>query len=89
MSSHSGYQKLFEALKSFGQPTDEIVKTLIVMAKSRHQENKEQVIRNVEPITHLIAWLPDIEDQDLQAETASAINQLCSSSLQRLPLCVE
>ena len=86
MGTYSGYQKLFEALKSFGQPTNEIVKTLMVMAKSRNLENKEQVIRNVEPIAHLIVWLPDIEDQELQAGTASAINQLCSSSLQRLLL---
>ena len=83
MSTRSGYQKLFEALKSFGQPTNQIVKALMVMAKSRNQENREQVIRNVEPITHLIVWLPDIEDQELQVETASAINQLCSSSLQK------
>lgn len=41
------------------------------------------VVRNVEPIAHLIDWLPTIENQELQAETTTTINQICTSSLQR------
>ena len=41
------------------------------------------VVRNVESLAHLLNWLPDIEDYELQTHTATEINKLCSSSLQR------
>lgn len=61
--------------------------SLLAMSHGREQENgdeRESVVRIVEPIAHLVDWLPEIDDQELQFETAVAINQLCSSSLQRL-----
>lgn len=87
MLSSGGYQKLFEAMKSLGQPTRLMVDSLIAMSQCRDQDKgdeRESVVRIVEPIAHLVDWLPGIEDQELQFETASAINQLCTTSLQRL-----
>lgn len=85
--SSGGYQKLFEAIKSLGQPTRLMMDSLIAMAIGRDDENGEEhesMVRNVEPIAYLVDWLPGITDHELQFETASAINKLCSSSLQRL-----
>ena len=73
-------------MKSLGQPTKLMVDTLLTMSHGRDQENgeeRESVVRIVEPIAHLVDWLPEIDDQELQFPTAAAINQLCSSSLQR------
>ena len=87
--SSGGYQKLFEALKSLGEPTRFMMESLIAMANGRDHddgEDHESMVRNVEPIAHLVDWLPEINDHELQFETASAINQICSSSLQRFPL---
>lgn len=89
MLSSGGYQKLFEALKSLGEPTRFMMESLIAMANGRDHddgEDHESMVRNVEPIAHLVDWLPEINDHELQFETASAINQICSSSLQRFPL---
>lgn len=86
--SSGGYQKLFEAIKSLGEPTRLMMDSLIAMANGRDHdggEERESMVRNVEPIAHLVDWLPEINDHELQFETASAINQICSSSLQRLP----
>lgn len=86
VSGGAGYQKLFEAMKSLGQPTKDMLDSLIAMGCSQDQEKEDEhrtVIRNVEPIAHLIEWLPTIEDQELQYETATKINQISASSLQR------
>lgn len=85
--SSGGYQKLFETIKSLGQPTRLMMDSLIIMANGRDHdsgEEHESVVRNVEPVAYLVDWLPDITDDELQFETASAVNKLCSSSLQRL-----
>lgn len=84
--SSGGYQKLFEAMKSLGQPTKLMIDSLICLSQSRDQDigdEHEAMVRIVEPIAHLVDWLPDITDPELQYDTASAINQICSFSLQR------
>ena len=89
VSGSSGYQKLFEALKSLGEPTRSMVESLIGMGRGREfgfEDEDDAVIRNVEPVAHLIDWLPGIEDTELQIYTATVITKLCSSSLQRLEL---
>jgi len=86
VSSSSGYQKLFEALKSLGQPTRQILDALVAMALGREDssgEEEERMVRNVEPVACLVDWLPAIEDQELQIYLASTVNKICSSSLQR------
>lgn len=73
-------------MKSLGQPTKDMLDSLIAMGCSCEQEKDTElrtVVRNVEPIAHLIDWLPTIENQELQAETTTTINQICTSSLQR------
>ena len=90
MTTSSGYQKLFEALKSLGQPTRAILDGLIAMGLGRELDDEhEAMIRNVEPIAYLVDWLPDIEDDELQIHAATAINKLCSSSLQSKALCCQ
>ena len=71
-----------------GQPTREMILSLLAMARDeeeyRDAENVDVlVVRNVESLAHLLNWLPDIEDYELQTHTATEINKLCSSSLQR------
>ncbi|XP_046650912.1 neurobeachin-like protein 1 isoform X2 [Daphnia pulicaria] len=90
--SSGGYQKLFEAIKSLGEPTRLMMDSLIAMANGRDHdggEERESMVRNVEPIAHLVDWLPEINDHELQFETASAINQICSSSLQSKAMCCQ
>ena len=73
-------------MKSLGQPTRLMVDSLITMSKGRDQDDGEEheaMVRIVEPLAHLVDWLPEINDEDLQFETAFAINELCTSSLQR------
>lgn len=73
-------------MKSLGQPTRLMIDSLIAMSHGRDQDKGDEhelVVRVVEPIAHLVDWLPQIEDEELQFETASSINQLCTSSLQR------
>lgn len=40
-------------------------------------------VRIVEPMACLIDWLPAIDDHELQIHTATIVNNICSSSLQR------
>ena len=58
---------------------------LIAMTRDNEDRGEEYVVRNVESLTHLLDWLPDIEDNELQVHVATVINKLCSSSLQRFP----
>lgn len=66
-----------------------MIDSLIGMGRGRElsfNDERDAVVRNVEPIAHLIDWLPGIQDHELQVFTATAITKLCSSSLQRLTL---
>jgi len=76
-------------MKSLGEPTRSMIDSLIGMGRGRElsfNDEEDAVIRNVEPIEHLIDWLPGIQDHELQVSTATSIAKLCSSSLQRLEL---
>lgn len=84
MENHFGYQKLIEALKSLGQPTSDILESLVAMAGDIESDGEVYIVRNVKCIAHLLEWLPDIEDAQLQIQTVTSISELCSYSLQRL-----
>jgi hypothetical protein len=65
-----------------------MILNLLAMARDEEEYRDSEnvgvlVVRNVESLAHLLNWLPDIEDHELQTHTATEINKLCSSSLQR------
>ena len=76
-------------MKSLGEPTRSMIDSLIGMGRGRElsfSDEEDAVVRNVDPITHLMDWLPGMQDHELQVFTATAITKLCSSSLQRLKI---
>ncbi|XP_064646322.1 neurobeachin-like protein 1 isoform X2 [Lineus longissimus] len=62
-----GYSKFVEALKSLGQPSMELLKSVLsLVVECEFTIDKPQVIHNRQAALMLVHWLPDIQSHDLQ-----------------------
>lgn len=76
--SNGGYRKLLEALKSLGQPSISLLKTLLnLVVEDVFDEKKFQNVRNVPAALLLFDWLPDIHSAELQIWLSKTLRHLC------------
>ncbi|KAK7507554.1 hypothetical protein BaRGS_00001489, partial [Batillaria attramentaria] len=74
-----GYQRFVEALKSLGQPTMELLKTLLDLVVEETQESGDKTrVCNTQAAMMLLQWLPDIQSHELQVWLAERLAALCS-----------
>ncbi|GAB1600529.1 neurobeachin-like protein 1 isoform X2 [Argonauta hians] len=76
--SNEGYSKLLHSLKSLGQPSMDLLKSILnLVVEDVFDDNKLQNIRNVPSAKLLIHWLPDIQSADLQVWLSKKLQLLC------------
>ncbi|XP_060592045.1 neurobeachin-like protein 1, partial [Ruditapes philippinarum] len=76
-----GYGRFVEVLKSLGQPSMDLLKSVLhLVVEGDYEENCTYNIHNTHAAIMLIQWLPDIQSHDLQIWLAEHLRQLCSSN---------
>ncbi|KAK7111968.1 hypothetical protein V1264_011504 [Littorina saxatilis] len=74
-----GYQRFVEALKSLGQPSKELLQTLLDLVVEEHYESSGKMrVINTQAAAMLLQWLPDIQSHDLQVWLAEQLTALCT-----------
>lgn len=75
-----GYQRFVEALKSLGQPSKELLQTLLDMVvEDSSGGSRKMWVVNSQAAMILLQWLPDIQSHDLQVWLARELVSVCSS----------
>ncbi|XP_053386541.1 neurobeachin-like protein 1 [Mercenaria mercenaria] len=75
-----GYGKFVEVLKSLGQPSMDLLKSVLsLVVEGVYEENCTYTVHNTHAAIMLIQWLPDIQSHDLQIWLMEHLRQLCSS----------
>ncbi|XP_025103761.1 neurobeachin-like protein 1 isoform X2 [Pomacea canaliculata] len=72
------YQWFIEALKSLGQPSTELLKTLLdLVVEDTYESGNKMQVCNTEAAIMLLRWLPDIQSRELQVWLAEQLASLC------------
>ncbi|XP_052812655.1 neurobeachin-like protein 1 isoform X3 [Mya arenaria] len=73
-----GYTKLLDVLKSLGQPSKELLQSLLnLVVEGSYKETFPKQVNNTQAAILLLQWLPDIQSHDLQIWLTSLLRQLC------------
>ncbi|KAH3749057.1 hypothetical protein DPMN_183547, partial [Dreissena polymorpha] len=79
-STQIGYNRLLEALKSLGQPSqDLLLAVLSLVVEGPYIEAGSHHVANSQCALLLIQWLPDIQSHDLQTWLTELLWRLCGS----------
>ncbi|XP_076450797.1 neurobeachin-like protein 1 [Babylonia areolata] len=74
-----GYQRFVEALKSLGQPSVELLQTLLDLVVEEHYESSSKLrVVNTQAAMMLLQWLPDVQSRELQVWLAERLASLCT-----------
>ncbi|XP_041374666.1 neurobeachin-like protein 1 [Gigantopelta aegis] len=86
-----GYEKFVEVLKSLGQPSMELLKSLLsLVVEDAFVEKEEHVVHNTQAALMLLQWLPDIQSHDLQIWLSQSLRSLCGAGYRnRMKCCSE
>ncbi|KAL4217498.1 Neurobeachin-like protein 1 [Mactra antiquata] len=73
-----GYDRFLDVLKSLGQPSMQLLKSVLnLVVESLYEENKQFTVYNTEAAIMLIQWVPDIQSHDYQIWLTEHLRQLC------------
>ena len=69
-----------EALKSLGQPSQELLQTVLdQVVEGRFGDADSRNVNNVHAALMLVQWLPDIQSHDLQVWLSESLKTLCGN----------
>ncbi|XP_067686159.1 neurobeachin-like protein 1 [Haliotis asinina] len=75
-----GYIKFVEVLKSLGQPSVELLKSVLnLVVEGEFSEKEKQIVHNTQAALMLLQWLPDIQSHDLQVWVSERLKLLCGA----------
>ncbi|CAH1788242.1 unnamed protein product [Owenia fusiformis] len=75
-----GYSKFTDALKSLGQPSQDLLKSLLdLITEETFDTSSIATVHNAQAALMLIQWLPDIQSHDLQIWLTECLKVVCSS----------
>ncbi|XP_014667639.1 PREDICTED: neurobeachin-like protein 1 [Priapulus caudatus] len=87
-SQKSGFLKLNEAVKSLGQPSMELLETLLNMVvEGDYKYAKDKSMANIGAALMLVHWLPDIHSHDLQSWLSERLYALCAKGIHNKMQC--
>ncbi|KAK3582874.1 hypothetical protein CHS0354_012486 [Potamilus streckersoni] len=77
---HVGYERLVESLKCIGQPSVELLKSVLnlVLEGTYDEKHESHTVHNTQAAMMLIQWLPDIQSHDLQIWLSENLRSLCT-----------
>lgn len=74
-----GYLRFVEALKSLGQPSMELLQTLLdLVVEEQYESSSKMRVVNTQAAMMLLQWLPDIQSHELQVWLAERLTGLCT-----------
>ncbi|XP_055956982.1 neurobeachin-like protein 1 [Patella vulgata] len=72
------YEKFVDAMRSLGQPSIELLKSLLdLVVEEEFVEKDNHLVHNTKAAVMLLQWLPDIQSHDLQIWLSYQLKCLC------------